>query len=78
MEEQPVAWPQPAHRTTQMQNVLTQISVHRAEFEPMSPVFARTKTVHALDGAATLIGNGEILHITWKGQNSLSATQGAG
>jgi hypothetical protein len=25
------------------------------EFEPTTPVFERTKTVHALDGAATVI-----------------------
>jgi hypothetical protein len=28
----------------------------RVGFEPMIPVFERVKTVHALDGAATVIG----------------------
>jgi hypothetical protein len=28
----------------------------RVAFEPTIPVFERTKTVHALDGAATVIG----------------------
>jgi hypothetical protein len=29
----------------------------RVGFEPMIPVFERAKTVHALDRAATVIGN---------------------
>jgi hypothetical protein len=28
----------------------------RVEFEPTTPVFERAKIVHALDGAATVIG----------------------
>jgi hypothetical protein len=46
----------PAHRTAQTQNKRTQISVSLIGFEPTVPVFERTKTVHALDRAATLIG----------------------
>jgi hypothetical protein len=29
----------------------------RIRFEPMTPVFERAKTIHALDRAATVIGN---------------------
>jgi hypothetical protein len=29
----------------------------QVEFEPMIPAFERAKTVHALDSAATVIGN---------------------
>jgi hypothetical protein len=29
----------------------------RVEFEPMTPVFERAKTAHALNSAATVIGN---------------------
>jgi hypothetical protein len=32
----------------------------RVEFEPMTPVFERAKTVHDLDRAATVIGFVEI------------------
>jgi hypothetical protein len=38
----------------------------RVGFEPTIPVFERAKTVHALDGAATVIGEG----ITQLPQNS--------
>jgi hypothetical protein len=34
----------------------TQTSMPRVEFEPTIPAFERTKTVHALDRAATVIG----------------------
>jgi hypothetical protein len=30
--------------------------MHRVGFEPTTPVFERAKTVHALDRAATVIG----------------------
>jgi hypothetical protein len=53
--DQPVARPLPIHRTTQTQNKRTQISMPRVGFEPTISVFKRAKTVHALDGAATLI-----------------------
>lgn len=53
---QPVARPLRTHRTTQKQNKGTQTSMRRAGFEPTFPVFEQTKTVHALDRAATLIG----------------------
>jgi hypothetical protein len=52
---QPVARPLPAHRTTQSQNKPTQTFMPRVRFEPTVPVFERTKTVHALDRAATVI-----------------------
>jgi hypothetical protein len=35
----------------------TRTNIHASRgFEPMIPVFERTKTVHALDHAATVIG----------------------
>jgi hypothetical protein len=49
--------PLPAHRTTQTQNKLTQISMSGEGFGPKIPVFERAKTVHASDRAATVIGN---------------------
>jgi hypothetical protein len=48
--DQPVARPLPTHRTTQTQNKNTQTSM-RVGFEPTIPVFARGKSVHALDRA---------------------------
>jgi hypothetical protein len=56
MGDQPVARPLPAHRTTQTQNESTQTSMPGVGFEPMIPVFARAKTFHVLDRAATVIG----------------------
>jgi hypothetical protein len=41
---------------TQTQNKRTQTSMPRVGFEPTIPAFERTKTVHALDRAATVIG----------------------
>jgi hypothetical protein len=38
------------------QNKCTQTSMPRMRFEPNIPVFERTKTIHDLDGAATVIG----------------------
>jgi hypothetical protein len=55
--DQRVARPLPTHRTTQTQNKRTQISMPRVSFELTIPVFERAKTVHALDRAATMIGN---------------------
>jgi hypothetical protein len=55
---QPVARPLPTHRRTQTQNKRTQTSMPRVGFEPKSPVFEREKMVHALDRAATVIGQG--------------------
>jgi hypothetical protein len=40
---------------------LTQTSMPRVRFEPTIPALERVKTVHALDRAATVIGNIEIL-----------------
>jgi hypothetical protein len=42
---------------TQTQNKHKQTSIPRVEFEPTILAFERAKTVHALDGAATVIGN---------------------
>jgi hypothetical protein len=53
--DQPVARPLPTHRTTQ-KNKRTQTSMPRVGFEPTIPVFERSKTVHALDSAVTVIG----------------------
>jgi hypothetical protein len=55
MVDQPVATPLPTPRTTQIQNKRTQTSMTRVGFQPTIPVFERTKTAHALDGAATVI-----------------------
>jgi hypothetical protein len=41
---------------TQTQNKRTQASMLRVGFEPTIQVFERAKTVHALEGAATVIG----------------------
>jgi hypothetical protein len=52
-EDQPVARPLPTHRI----NAHTQTSMTRVGFESAIPVFQRAQTVHALDRAATVIGN---------------------
>jgi hypothetical protein len=54
--DQPVVRPLPTHITTQTENKRTQTSMSRVGFEPTIPVFERTKTVHALDRAAAVIG----------------------
>jgi hypothetical protein len=58
--DQPVARTPPTHRTTQTQNKCTQATKPREGFEPTIPVFERAKTVHALDGATTVIGGTSI------------------
>jgi hypothetical protein len=55
--DQPVARPQPTHRTTQTQNKRTQTLLPRVGFEPTTPVFDWTKTIHALDRAVTVNEN---------------------
>jgi hypothetical protein len=57
--DRPVARPLPKQRTTQIQNKPIETSMSRVEFEPTIPAFERAKTVHALDRAATVIGNYE-------------------
>jgi hypothetical protein len=42
------------HIEQHKQNKRTKTSMPRVGFEPTSPVFERAKTVHALDGAATM------------------------
>jgi hypothetical protein len=59
---QPVERPLPTHRTTQTWNKRTQTSVPWLGFEPTIPVLERTKTVHALDRAANMIGALQITH----------------
>jgi hypothetical protein len=54
--DQPVARPLSTHSITQTQNKRIQTSMTRVGFEPKIPAFERTKTVHALDYAATVIG----------------------
>jgi hypothetical protein len=54
--DQPVARPLPTRRTTQTQNKRTQTSMTRTGFEPTIPPFERGKSVHALDRAATMLG----------------------
>jgi hypothetical protein len=56
MGDQRVAMSLPTHRTTQTQNIHTQTFMSRVGYEPAIPVFDWTKTVHALDCEATLIG----------------------
>jgi hypothetical protein len=43
--------------TTETQNKRTQTSIPRLRFETTTPAFERTKTVHALDREATVIGH---------------------
>jgi hypothetical protein len=57
MADQPVARPLPGHRTAQTQNKRSQTSMPQMGFELTIPVFERAKTVHALDCAATVIGD---------------------
>jgi hypothetical protein len=57
MGDQPVARLMSTHRTSQTQNKRTQTSMPRVGFEHTIPMFERTKTVHALDPTATVIGN---------------------
>jgi hypothetical protein len=52
--DQPFAKPLPAHRTAPTQNKCTETSMPQMGFEVTIPVFERTKTVQALDLAATL------------------------
>jgi hypothetical protein len=53
MGDQPVARNTEQHK----QNKRTQTSMPRVGFEPTIPEFEQTKPVHALDCAATVIGN---------------------
>jgi hypothetical protein len=53
---QPLTRTPPTHRTTQTHNKCTQIFMPRVGFEPMTPVFQRAKTFHALDREVTAIG----------------------
>jgi hypothetical protein len=53
--DEPVARPLPTRRTTWTQNKHTQTSMPWEGFEPTTPAFERTKTIHALDRAATVI-----------------------
>jgi hypothetical protein len=56
MRDQPVTRQLPAHRTAQRQKKPTQTSMPQVGFKPTIPVFERTKAVHALDCANTVIG----------------------
>jgi hypothetical protein len=51
--DQPAAWPLSTQDNTNTEQ--TQNSGHRMGFNPMTPVFERAKTVHALDRATTEI-----------------------
>jgi hypothetical protein len=53
--DQSVARPLPGHITTQIRNKRIQTAMPRVRFEPTIPVLKQAKTVHALDGAATMI-----------------------
>jgi hypothetical protein len=48
---------QPVARSLPTQNNYRQTSIPWVGFQPKIPVFGRVKTFHALDGAATVIGN---------------------
>jgi hypothetical protein len=69
--DQPVTRLLPAHRTTQIQNKRTQLSMLQVEFEPTIPVFERMKTVHTLDRAPIVIS--VMHHILYL--NNLSTNQ---
>jgi hypothetical protein len=56
-DDLPVARPLPTHRTKQTQNKRRQTFMPRVRFEPTIPMFERKKAVHALECAATVIGN---------------------
>jgi hypothetical protein len=45
------------HTEQHKQNKRTQTSMPQVVFEPTIPAFERAKTIHALDGTATVIGN---------------------
>jgi hypothetical protein len=62
--DQSVARPLPGRRTTQTQNICTQTAMHRMVFEPQIPVFERSKTIHALDSAVTVICKYNVI-VTW-------------
>jgi hypothetical protein len=62
--DQPVAKPLLTHRTTRTQNTRIQYKHPLVGFEPMIPVFERAKAVHALDRAATVIGDDLLLTVT--------------
>jgi hypothetical protein len=55
--DEPVARQRSTQRITQTQSKRTQTSISRVGFELTIQVFGRVKTVHALDRAATVIGN---------------------
>jgi hypothetical protein len=57
--DQPVARSLPTHRTAQTQNKCTHTFMPRVDFEPTIPALERAKTGHALDRAATVIGEVE-------------------
>jgi hypothetical protein len=54
-EDQPFIKPLPTHRTTQIWNKHTQISVLREGIEPTTPKIEQDKTFHASDSTATVI-----------------------
>jgi hypothetical protein len=63
-EDQPVAKPLSANRTTQTQNKRTETFMPRVGFEPTIPALERAKTVHALHRAPTVIGIGKSLYLS--------------
>jgi hypothetical protein len=69
--DQPVVRPLPTHRQAQTQNKCTQTSMPQVEFEPTIPGIERVKTIHALDRAATVIGD----HYIWCRRNSRTQFQ---
>jgi hypothetical protein len=55
MGDQPAASALSTHRTTQTESMSTQTSLPRVGFEPMTPVFEQTRTIHVPDRASTVI-----------------------
>jgi hypothetical protein len=55
--DQPVPRPLATHRTPQTQNKHIPTFIPPVEFEPTTPAFERVKTAHAVERAATVIGD---------------------
>jgi hypothetical protein len=72
--DQHVVRPLRAHRTAQRQNKHTQTSMPWVGFKPTIPVCERTKTVHALYLAATVIGTNENCNVSFIPSRAMPAS----
>jgi hypothetical protein len=61
MGDEPAARPLPAHKAAQTQNKHTQTSMPQVGFEQTIRVFERTKTDNAVDRAATVAGDRNLI-----------------